>query len=212
MAARDSRRFGIPSPDPSERPKIKLSTPAPSPSKAGKTTRKVPRTTRRVADDGEGDAVAPAAFAATESKAKDQMVLYASIGGGGLFLLIVIIAIAASSGSSGGAAREAARRPERRAAPEPPPPPPERPRATNYVRNTGSIVFVCAGTDRHPDREVVVSLCPKCPSKNGFAWDEEASGYRCSACKGVYENASIKCDKCDRAPRVTHLKKTISTQ
>jgi hypothetical protein len=208
MAGPESRRFGVTPPDPSQRPKIKLSSPAPAP--AGKTTRKVPRTPRRTTDDA-GDPAAAAAFAATETKAKDQMVLYGAIGGGGVLLLVIVIAVAASSGSSG-RAREAARPAPRKAAPEPPPPPVEKPRPTNYVKNTGSIVFVCAGTEKHPDREVVLASCPKCPSRNAFAWDEAAAGYRCSSCKAVYENSAIKCDRCERPPRVTHLKKSVSAQ
>jgi len=200
MAAPESRRFGKPS-DPAR----------PAASKS-KTTRRLPRTTRRAgSEEGGEDKAAIVAAAKEEVRAKNQLVLIGGVGGGA-FLLILIIAVAASSGSSG-AARDAARRPERRAVAEPPPPPPPPPpKAHNYIRNVGAIVFVCGGSDKHQDREVVLSACPKCPSRNGFAWDEAASGYRCSSCKGVYENSSIKCDQCGRTPRVTHLKKSGPVQ
>ncbi len=210
MAAPESRRFG--KPGDGDRPKIKLSSPAPAPSvPKAKTTRRIPRTTRRaVAEDGGDNNAAIVAQAKEEVRAKNQLVLIASIGGGG-FLLLLIIAIAVASSSSG-PVRESGRRPAKKAAAEPEPPPPPPRKAYNYVRNTGAIVFVCGGSEKHPDREVVLSACPKCPTRNGFAWDEAASGYRCSSCKGVYENAAIKCDQCGRAPRVTHLKKSGAAQ
>ncbi len=213
MKSPESRRFGIPKSDSSgagTRPRIKLSTPAP-PAPTGKTTRAIPRTRRARREDGTDEAQAEISAAKEETRAKNQLVLVASLGGGGFFLLLVIIAIAMSSGSSA-PARDATRRPPPKAAaaPEPPPPPPRR--AHNYVRNTGAIVFVCAGTEKHQDQEVVLSACPKCPSRNAFAWDEEASGYRCSSCKGIYENSAIRCGSCGRNPRVTHLKKTVSAQ
>lgn len=205
MAAPESRRFG----KPDTRPKIKLSDPAPAPPRS-KTTRRVPRTTRRaVSDEGGGDAVI-VAQAREEVRAKNQLVLIASIGGGG-FVLFLIIAIAVASSSSG-SARENERRPAKKAVVEAPPPPPPPKKAYNYVRNTGAIVFVCGGSEKHPDREVVLAGCPKCPTRNNFAWDETAPGYRCSSCKNVYENADIKCDQCGRTPRVTHLKKAASAQ
>ena len=41
---------------------------------------------------------------------------------------------------------------------------------------------------------------------------EAGSGCLCTSCKTVYDNAALKCDPCDRAPRVTHLKKVASYQ
>lgn len=228
MARPDSRRFNRPpaKPEGEIRPLIHgqvqdsipnpLSgppSPDPRPSRppTGKTTRHVPRTTRRIAaESAAGDEGSPIAQGAEEAKAKSHLALYGGIGGGAL-LLLVIIGVAASSGNSGRAPAES-QRPTRKtaAAPPPPPAPRESPRQYNFVRNTGSIVFVCGGTDKHQDMEVVVSLCPKCPSKNQFAVDQEAGGYRCSNCKAVYEYSAIKCETCGRSPRVTHLKKVAS--
>jgi hypothetical protein len=193
-------------------PRITLSPlPGSDPAPTGRKISRRPtgKTSRRIATEAAPDPAAPAAFAAEEARAKRQLGLYAAVGGGAL-LLILVIAIAASSGPSKRlpAADAAVARPARRTAEPPPPPPRESPRQYNFVRNVGSIVFVCAGTDRHPDKEVVLSACPKCPARNAFAWDEGA--YRCSACKSEYENAAIKCDQCDRAPRVTHLKKVAA--
>ena len=163
-----------------------------------------PSTVRKKAPD---ERAALMHAAAEERKAKSQMALIGGLGGGGLLLLIIIIA-AASAGSS---------RPDRRAekkvvaAPPPVEAPVAKPKPTNYVRNTGAIVFVCAGADSHPEKEVLIPLCPKCSGKNAFEVDNEARAYRCTKCKGVYENADIKCGDCGRAARVTHLKKILAT-
>ncbi len=210
MGKPESRRFtraAAPEPPQGEiRPLRPGEIPAPPPS--GKTTRKIPRTTRRAASAGEEGGGAVVAQASTEAKSQNQMLLIGGVGGS-ILLLLIVIAVAASSGSSGRGAPEAAQRSKRPVVDTAPPPPREPPRQYNYVRNTGSIVFVCGGTDKHPDREIVLSACLKCKTKNEFAW-EEGAGYRCSSCKTVYEKAAIKCDKCDREARVTHLKKVAS--
>jgi hypothetical protein len=164
------------------------------------------KTTRRDAPESADERAAFAHAAAEERKAKSQMVLFGGIGGG-VLLLIIIVAAAASSGS---------RRPvreERRVVAAPPPveAPVAKPKPTNYVRNSGAIVFVCSGEDKHPEKEVLIPLCPKCPAKNAFEVDNEARAYRCTKCKAVYENADIKCGDCGRGARVTHLKKILAT-
>lgn len=152
------------------------------------------------------DRLALAQAAAQERQAKSQMALIGGIGGGVLLILIIVIA-AASSGS----ARPV--RQEKRSAAAPPPveAPKEKPKPTNYVRNTGAIVFVCGGGAAHPDKEVVIPLCPSCPAKSQFEVDNEGGGYRCSKCKAVYKYGDIKCGDCGKGARVTHLKKMLAT-
>jgi hypothetical protein len=133
---------------------------------------------------------------------KNPMILVGAFGGGVVLLLLVIAA--AASGGGGGKPRPGPKRSVEVAAPAAPV---EKPRPVNFVRNTGAIVFVCGGTEKHKDLEVVLSRCPKCPAKKVFTVDADAQGYRCNACKAVYENAEIKCDQCGRPARVTHLKK-----
>lgn len=171
------------------------------PSKPSTVRRK---TTRRDPESAD-ERAAIAHAAAEERKAKSQMALIGGIGGGGLFLLIIIIA-AASSGSS-----RPDRRVEKRAAAAPPPveAPVAKPKPTNYVRNTGAIMFVCAGTEAHPEKEVLIPACAKCSAKNSFEVDSEASGYRCTKCKVVATD--LKCADCGRTPRVTKLKKMLAT-
>jgi hypothetical protein len=215
MGKPESRRFKPPIEAPGTR-KIVLSSPSASSSDparppTGKTTRSVPRTTRRApATPEDEERQAAVAAAREETKSKNQFVLIGGIGGG-VLLLIIVIAIAASSGGSS-RAPAAANRPVKKAVAPPPEPPPEPKRSYNYVRNTGSIVFVCGGSEKHPDREVVIGACPKCGARNLFEVDSEASGYRCTSCKGVTEYGSVKCELCDRVPRVTKLKKVLATQ
>lgn len=158
----------------------------------------------RKEDVDNDDRRAALAQAADERKAKSQLVLFGSIGGGVLFLLLVIAVASSSGGSSSSSTRKKAV-----AAAPVYEPPPEPKKVYNYVRNTGAIVFVCGGTEKHPDKEVVVANCAGCKAKNAFTVDGEAQGYRCSKCKAVQENAALKCDVCERVPRVTHLKKAL---
>ncbi len=159
------------------------------------------KTTRKKAAPEDRFALAQAA--AQERKAKSQMLLLG--GGAGGLLLLVVIVVAASSGGS----RQV--REERRKAAAPPPveAPVEKPKPSNYVRNTGAIVFVCAGADAHPEKEVLIPLCPQCSAKNAFEVDSEAGGYRCSKCKAL--TSDVKCADCGKTPRVTKLKKMLAT-
>jgi hypothetical protein len=162
-------------------------------------------TTRR-AELSPEDRAALARQSSEERKAKSQLVLFGSIGGGVLLLIIIIVAA-----SSSGAGASTDRRAEKKKIAAPPPEPPkEKSRPVNYVRNTGAIVFVCGGSDKHADQEVVVGQCPACKAKNAFEVDGEARAYRCTKCKAIHENAAITCDLCGRSPRVTHLKKVVA--
>lgn len=135
------------------------------------------------------------------------------IGGiaGGVFLLIVIIAIAASGGSSAPVRRADTSSQARK--PEPPPPPPSAPsspRAYNYVINTGGIFFVCAGSDKHEDKEVIFSKCAGCGAANKFSWDDPSNTYKCASCNALVDQATIKCGECGKQGRKTHIKKVSS--
>jgi hypothetical protein len=177
----------------------------------GKTTRMRPARDES-GEDGEPEpGPSPAVLAAkAREESRNQTVLVVSISAGaGLLLLILVVALASGGSRNAGASE---RRVAKKAAPEPPPPPPPPPRAFNYVRNTGSIVFVCGGSDKHQDKEIVVGSCPKCPERNQFEVAQDVGGYRCVKCKGVVQYADLKCDECGRTPRVTHLKKVLPTQ
>jgi hypothetical protein len=124
--------------------------------------------------------------------------LFIGLGVGGFFILIVIIAVAASGGKT----------------PLPPPPqraaaPPPAPVDDIGIQNTGFIMWVCAGTERHEDKEVLIKNCPGCGTLGRFYFDASAGAWRCHSCKALVENASLKCADCGRPPRgnVTKLKR-----
>ena len=161
-------------------------------------------TTRR-AEMSPEDRAAIARQASEQRNAKNQLVLFGSIGGGVLLLLIIIVAASSGGGSS-------ERRVEKKkVVAAPPEAPKEKPKPVNYVRNTGAIMFVCGGSDKHDDREVLILQCPGCKAKNSFEVDNDAKGYRCTKCKAVHDQAAISCELCGRAPRVTKLKKVLAT-
>jgi hypothetical protein len=190
--------------EPSGVPKPRLQSPAPEPAAERPKTGSMPRrpSTRRVAAGGERrtDRDVPMAMAPRE---KNPMVLIGAVGGG-IFLLILIIAVAASGGSGASYAPP----PPKQVVVESAPPPPPPPKAQNFVRNIGAVVFVCGGGEQHPDKEVVLNLCPKCSKENGFSYED--GSYVCSGCKAPYANDAIKCPDCGRSPRVTHLKKVVT--
>jgi hypothetical protein len=188
---------------------------APAPSNGKPKTVRVPKTTRiRRADGDEGEGEtgpSPLVLAArSREESRNQMMMIGGISAG-VVLLLLILVVAVSSGSSGQAQANERRKPKPVVVEAPPPPPPK-PRATNYVRNTGSIVFVCGGTEKHQDKEIVVGNCPSCPERNQFEVAQDVGGYRCVKCKGVVQYSDLKCDDCGRTPRVTHLKKVLPTQ
>lgn len=152
------------------------------------------------------DRAALARQASEERKAKSNLVLFGAVGGGVLLLLVIIVA--ASTGG-GGAARPVEKK---KAVAAPPPAPVEKAKPVNYVRNTGAIMFICGGSDKHDDREVLILQCPGCKAKNAFEVDNEARGYRCTKCKVLHDQAAIVCDLCGRPPRLTtKLKKVLLT-
>ena len=67
--------------------------------------------------------------------------------------------------------------------------------------DTGSILWVCANSAKHEDKEVYLSICPSCSQMNYFYWDRAQEGYRCYACLKNVDNAIIKCPECGQPPR-----------
>jgi hypothetical protein len=70
--------------------------------------------------------------------------------------------------------------------------------------DTGDIMFVCANTDRHEDKEVFFSRCPAfgCGQESHFYWDYARQEYRCYACTQAVNPEAVKCPECGRPPRV----------
>jgi len=72
--------------------------------------------------------------------------------------------------------------------------------------DTGAIMFVCANSDKHEDKEVFVSLCPSCSQMNYFYWDGAESAFRCFACTKLVDNSVIRCPDCGQPPRKVRTK------
>ena len=73
---------------------------------------------------------------------------------------------------------------------------------------TGAIMFVCSGSDKHEDKEVLISKCPSCSENNYFYWDAHASQFACFACTKAVDNAIVKCPDCGRPPHKVHTRPT----
>jgi Zn finger protein HypA/HybF involved in hydrogenase expression len=79
-----------------------------------------------------------------------------------------------------------------------------------HVEDTGAIMFICAESDRHEDKEVFLSKCPGCGELNYFHWDRDRSGFTCFACTKPVEDALIRCPECGRTPRTVRTRPKAS--
>lgn len=74
------------------------------------------------------------------------------------------------------------------------------------IEHTGAIMFVCANTEKHEEKEVVLSLCPECKEVNYFYVDLGKEQFACFACAKPYDNANLKCPECGKPPRRARMK------
>ena len=162
-----------------------------------KTVRR--KTTRRATAGGGETGQTPAA----PPPKSNPLVLAFGIGGG---VLVLLILIAVLFGGGSGPARATA--PTSRSKPKPKAAKPvedTRPARARINTNEGAILFICAGDNKHPEREVLLDQCA-CGVKSRFQWDYDASQYRCQGCKAVYPQAKIACPACGKVPRVHRIK------
>jgi len=73
---------------------------------------------------------------------------------------------------------------------------------------TGAIMFVCSGSEKHEDKEVLISKCPSCSENNYFYWDSHNSQFICFACTKAVDNAIVKCSECGRPPNKVRTRAT----
>lgn len=126
---------------------------------------------------------------------QDTTLIVGGAVGGGALLLVIIIAVASSGG------RPPAPPPREVKAP----PPVERPvESHRTVSETGAIMFICGGSTKHEDKEVILSQCPGCGAYDKFYWKE--SQYLCLTCSKAFDNAKIACRECGKVPRVHRIK------
>jgi hypothetical protein len=75
------------------------------------------------------------------------------------------------------------------------------------VQDTGLIMFVCANSGKHEDKEIVLSsVCPACAKASSYFWDGVLDNYRCFACSKEYPRPKIACPDCGKVPSKTRLK------
>lgn len=115
--------------------------------------------------------------------------------GGGLFLLVLVLGVASSPAKP---------KPPPPRAPEAPLPVP--PATERGVEDTGIIMFVCANSAKHVDKEQLISECPFCPARGRFYWEEALQGFRCHSCKKPFPNDRIKCPDCGKVPAKVRTK------
>jgi hypothetical protein len=71
---------------------------------------------------------------------------------------------------------------------------------------TGAIMFVCAGSEKHEDKEVFISKCPSCSEVNYFYWNSHNSEFVCYACTKAIDSSLVKCPECGRPPRIVRTR------
>ena len=71
---------------------------------------------------------------------------------------------------------------------------------------TGAIMFVCANSEKHEDKEVFISKCPSCGELNYFYWNSQTSEFICFACTKPVDSAYVKCPECGRPPRIVRTR------
>jgi hypothetical protein len=74
------------------------------------------------------------------------------------------------------------------------------------VDDTGSIMFICLGSDKHEDMEVIFRECPACKKMDTFYWDTEKKCFIAFTCGTPYDNATIKCPTCGKVPTRVRIK------
>jgi hypothetical protein len=66
--------------------------------------------------------------------------------------------------------------------------------------DTGAIMFICANSTKHEDKEVFVHACA-CGEKDYFHWDGATGGFVCFACTKAFPNEKVVCPDCGSQPR-----------
>lgn len=74
------------------------------------------------------------------------------------------------------------------------------------VDDTGYILFICANSPKHEDREELIKSCAACSKESTFFWDGEKKCFICFGCGVAVENGRIKCSGCGVAPKRVRTK------
>jgi hypothetical protein len=74
------------------------------------------------------------------------------------------------------------------------------------VDDTGYIMFICANSDKHEDREEIFKTCPACSAEDTFYWDTDKKCFIAFTCGKPYDNAMVKCPTCGKVPKRVRTK------
>lgn len=78
--------------------------------------------------------------------------------------------------------------------------------STRTIHDTGWILFVCANSDKHEDREELLKKCPACGKNDTYFWDRDKGCFLSFQCGAVFDNAHVKCTICGKAPKRVRTK------
>lgn len=74
------------------------------------------------------------------------------------------------------------------------------------IHDTGWILFVCANSDKHEDREELLKKCPSCGKDDTYFWDRDKSCFLSFQCGAVFDNGRVKCTICGKVPKRVRTK------
>jgi len=74
------------------------------------------------------------------------------------------------------------------------------------VDDTGYIMFICANSDKHEDKEEIFKTCPTCKKDDTFFWDNDKKCFIAFTCGSPYDNALVKCPTCGKVPKRVRTK------
>ncbi|HLY10258.1 MAG TPA: hypothetical protein VKW04_13205 [Planctomycetota bacterium] len=77
---------------------------------------------------------------------------------------------------------------------------------TRTLDDTGYILFVCANSPKHEDREEIIRTCPACGKVHTFWWNKDESCFVGFTCGQPFDNAKIKCSLCGATPKKVRIK------
>jgi hypothetical protein len=149
------------------------------------------------ADGEDGDYIPP-----PPKKSNTPVIVGACIGGA---VLLLVVIIAASGGKSTAPVRARATYDDSPSIVVPEYTP-EKPKEVlkfdgQRFHDTGAIMFICANSGTHADREVEVNTCPKCKKYNQWIYWQSKDKYVCWNCETEYPKSEIKCTDCGRPPQ-----------
>ena len=72
--------------------------------------------------------------------------------------------------------------------------------------DTGYILFICANSDKHEDKEEIFKTCPTCKKDDTFFWDNDKKCFIAFTCGSPYDNALVKCPTCGKVPKRVRTK------